>query len=87
MPDKDSPEIGRFDKSFLIHLIRDFFLMLLLVTALEFAVRAAIVYYRFAVDATDEAQQVADEVAENVRAIMRNEGGPIAARTIYPILK
>jgi hypothetical protein len=34
MPDKDSPEIGRFDKSFLIHMIRDFFLLLLLVTAL-----------------------------------------------------
>jgi hypothetical protein len=35
----------------------------------------------------DQVQAAADELAENVRSIMRNEGGPVAARTVYPILE
>ena len=34
-----------------------------------------------------EANLVANDLAENVRSIMRNEGGPVAARTMYPILE
>lgn len=86
MLDQDSPAIGRFDKSFLIHMIRDFFIILLIVTALEFSLKAALVWWNWASDGQNEAQVVADDLAENVRAIMRNEGGPVAARTMYPIL-
>ncbi len=87
MIDQDSPSIGRFDKSFLIHMIRDFFIILTLVTVLEFSLKAAFVYYNFSVDGVEEAQAVADDLAENVRSIMRNEGGPVAARAMYPILE
>ena len=86
MLDQDSPSIGRFDKSFLIHMIRDFFLILVLVTVLEFAIKAALVYWNYAADGGEEARTVADDLAESVRSIMRNEGGPVAARTLYPIL-
>lgn len=87
MIDHDSPAIGRFDKSFLIYMIRDFFLVLVAVTVLEFGVKAALVLYGHVVNGEAEAAAVAEDLADNVRAIMRNEGGPVAARTIYPILK
>ncbi len=87
MLDTDSPSIGRFDKSFLVHMIKDFFLVLLAVTVLEFAFKAAGVYYNYSVNGVAQSQIVADDLAENVRSIMRNEGGPVAARTMYPILQ
>lgn len=87
MGERTSHAIGRFDKSFLIHMIKDFFLVLLAVTVLEFALKAALVYYKFETSGAEEAQGVAEDLAESVRAIMRNEGGPVAARTMYPILK
>ncbi|WP_299737116.1 HAMP domain-containing protein [uncultured Roseobacter sp.] len=87
MIDQNSPSIGRFDKSFLVHMIRDFFLVLVIVTVVEFSLKAALVYYNYYFDGTDEAEIVAEDLAENVRSIMRNEGGPVAARTMYPILE
>lgn len=85
--DQNSPLIGRFDQSFLIHMIRDFFLILMLVTVLEFALKAAMVYYKFRMSGPSDAARVAADLADNVRSIMRNEGGPVAARTVYPILQ
>jgi uncharacterized protein (UPF0335 family) len=87
MLDANNSSIGRFDKSFLVHMIKDFFLVLLAVIVLEFALKAAAVYYNYSVNGASEAQTVADDLAENVRSIMRNEGGPVVARTIYPILE
>ena len=85
--DESSPLIGRFDKSFLIHMIRDFFVLLVLVTVLEFALKAGMVYYSFRTEGPETTRQVAGDIADNVRSIMRNEGGPVAARTVYPILE
>ena len=85
--DQNSPLIGRFDHSFLIHMIRDFFVILVAITVLEFTLKAGLVYYSFRVSGPERTQQVAEDLADNVRSIMRNEGGPVAARTVYPILK
>ncbi|KNX42568.1 hypothetical protein ROTO_08700 [Roseovarius tolerans] len=85
--DQNSPLIGRFDQSFLIHMIRDFFVILVAVTVLEFTLKAALVYYKFRVSGPERTQEVAEGIADNVRSIMRNEGGPVAARTVYPILR
>jgi len=85
--DQNSPLIGRFDQSFLIHMIRDFFVILIAVTVLEFTLKAALVYYSFRVSGPERTQGVAEGIADNVRSIMRNEGGPVAARTVYPILE
>ena len=85
--DIDDPSIGRFDRSFLVHMIKDFFVILLLVTVLEFAFKAGLVYYNFTVNGEEKVQHAAEEIADNVRSIMRNEGGPVAARTLYPILR
>ncbi|MGB3408475.1 MAG: HAMP domain-containing protein [Jannaschia sp.] len=87
MIDENNPSIGRFDKSFLVHMIKDFFIVLILVTVVEFSLKAGLVYYNFQVNGADEAELVAEDLADNVRSIMRNEGGPVAARTMYPILE
>ena len=87
MIDQNSPSIGRFDKSFLVHMIRDFFVVLVIVSIVEFSLKAGLVYYNYHFDGAEEAQVVADDLADNVRSIMRNEGGPVAARTMYPILE
>lgn len=87
MIDQNSPSIGRFDKSFLVHMIRDFFIVLVIVTAVEFSLKAGLVYYNYHFNGAEEAEAVAEDLADNVRSIMRNEGGPVAARTMYPILE
>ena len=69
MLDTNNPSIGRFDKSFLVHMIRDFFLVLLAVSALEFALKAAFVFYNYSLNGVFQAQVVADDLAENVRSI------------------
>ncbi len=84
MPDQTS--IGRFDKSFLIHMIKDFFLVLLLVTILEFALKAGKVWWDYQTNGVAQAELVAQELADNVVSIMRNSGGPVAASALYPIL-
>ncbi len=86
MVNPDSASIGRFDKSFMIHMIRDFFFILVIVTIVEFSIKAALVWYDYSVNGEDQAREVAEDLADNVRSIMRNEGGPVAARTMYPIL-
>ena len=39
--------LGRFEQSFMFHMIRDFFLLLLAVTAIELAIRYAALLYEF----------------------------------------
>ncbi len=78
--------LGRFDKSFLIHMIKDFFLVLLLVTLLEFALKAGKVFWDYRSNGEAQALEVAEKLSDNVISIMRNSGGPVAASTLYPIL-
>lgn len=85
--DAADPGLGQFDKSFLIQMIRDFFVILVIVTILEFSIKIGLVAYNVSVNGQSEAQQRAEEIAEKVRSIMLNEGRPVAARTLYPILE
>ena len=75
-----------FHESFSGHMIRDFFLVLLAVIALEIAIGFAMVVYDFHAEQPANVEGTATSLAEDVRAIMLNEGGPVAARTVYPIL-
>ena len=87
MLDQFNSSIGRFDKSFLIHMIKDFFLVLLVVTLIEFTLKAGKVYWDYQLNGENQAREVAEELSENIVSIMSNAGGPVAARTIYPILE
>jgi methyl-accepting chemotaxis protein len=77
---------GRFEQSFMFHMIRDFFLLLLLVAVVELAIRYAALRWDFARAEPQRVNQAARQLANDVKSIMLNSGGPVAAQTIYPIL-
>jgi methyl-accepting chemotaxis protein len=77
---------GRFEQSFVFHMIRDFFLLLLAVAAVELAIRYAALLYDFRTAEAARVNRAAEQLANDVRSIMLNSGGPLAAQTVYPIL-
>ncbi len=77
----------RFDDSFSIHMIRDFFLVLLGVILIELGIRFALVIYDFNTKQKVVTQRTAERLATDVQTIMLNRGGAVAARTVYPILR
>ena len=78
--------VGSFEQSFMFHMIRDFFLLLLAVAAVEMAIRYAVLRYNFAQAEPARVARAAEQLANDVRSIMLNSGGPNAAQTVYPIL-
>jgi methyl-accepting chemotaxis protein len=75
-----------FEQSFMFHMIRDFFLLLVLVASVEMGIRYALVRYDFASKEQARVDQAAQQLANDVKSIMLNSGGPLAAQTVYPIL-
>lgn len=78
---------GRFDRSFAVRMIVDFFLVLLLVAFAELGLRLAVVVHDFYTVEKTATEVAAERLASDVRRIMMNTGGPVAARTVYPILE
>jgi methyl-accepting chemotaxis protein len=78
---------GRFDQSFVIRTIRDFLLALTIIIVVELGGRLLLVRYQFEHQDKQATQLDADRLATDLKAIMLNEGGPVAARTVYPILE
>jgi methyl-accepting chemotaxis protein len=83
---KTNPDSGRFEQSFMFHMIRDFFLLLLLVAAAEMAIRYATLRWDFSRQEPARVDRAAQLLANDVKSIMLNSGGPTAAQTVYPIL-
>ena len=79
-------ERGFFERSFMFRMIRDFFLLLVIVAVVELGLRYAAILYEFKNNEPVRVQQVADKLSNDIRSIMLNAGGPTAARTIYPII-
>lgn len=75
-----------FEQSFMFHMIRDFFLLLLLVATVEMGIRYALMRYDFAIKEQARVDQAAQQLANDVKSIMLNSGGPLAVQTVYPIL-
>ncbi|MCH8861365.1 MAG: HAMP domain-containing protein [Proteobacteria bacterium] len=82
-----SEKLGRFDQSFVVKLIKDFFLLLVLVGTIEMGVRFALTLYDFYGAERETTRIAAERLASDVRKMMVNSGGPVAARTLYPILR
>lgn len=78
--------IGRFEQSFMFHMIRDFFLLLLVVVAAELGIRYGYVLYEFRTSEPERVDRSAQQLAADIKSIMLNSGGPTAAQTVYPIL-
>ncbi len=79
-------DTGRFEQSFMFHMIRDFFLLLLLVAGIEMAIRYAALRWDFSRQEPLRVDRAAQQLANDVKSIMLNSGGPTAAQTVYPIL-
>lgn len=77
---------SRFEQSFMFHMIRDFFLLLLVVAAVELAIRYAALRWDFSRQEPVRVDRAAQQLANDVKSIMLNSGGPNAAQTVYPIL-
>ena len=77
---------GRFEQSFMFHMIRDFFLLLIVVAGLELGIRYVVVVYDFKSNEPQRVERAAQQLADDVKSIMINSGGPTAAQTVYPIL-
>ena len=75
-----------FEQSFMFHMIRDFFLLLVLVATVEMSIRYAVVRLEFASEEQGRVDLAAQQLANDVKSIMLNSGGPLAAQTVYPIL-
>ncbi len=75
-----------FEQSFMFHMIRDFFFLLIVVAGLELGIRYAMVVYDFKSNEPQRVERAAEQLAEDVKSIMLNSGGPTAAQTVYPIL-
>ena len=81
-----APSSSRFEQSFMFHMIRDFFLLLLAVAAVELAIRYAALRWDFNRQEPARVDRAAQQLANDVKSIMLNSGGPNAAQTVYPIL-
>lgn len=81
------PGAGGFSDSFLVQMIRDFFILLVAFMAIEFGFKLALSLYEFDREDQGKVRIAAEQLANDVRAIMLNSGGPVAARTVYPILE
>jgi methyl-accepting chemotaxis protein len=77
---------SHFEQSFMFHMIRDFFLLLLAVAAVEMGLRYAALRWDFARAEPQRVDRAAQQLANDIKSIMLNAGGPIAAQTVYPIL-
>ena len=84
---KHVAETARFDDSFATHMIRDFFLVLVAVVMIELSIRFALVVYDFHHNQELATRIAAERLASDIKSIMLNSGGPVAARTVYPILE
>lgn len=78
---------GRFDRSFVIRTIRDFLLALTAIVILELGGRLALEWYHYRHQDLAATELAAERLAQDVKSIMLNRGGPVAARTIYPIIR
>ena len=82
-----SPAGGRFDRSFAIRMIRDFMIALFVIVAVELGARYALARYEFATADLEATELAAERLAGDVKDIMLNSGGPVAARTVYPVIQ
>ncbi len=75
---------GRFDRSFVIRMLREFFFVLVAVALMEMTVRLGLVFYEFETKDEQATAAAAERLASNLKDVMLNAGGPVAGRTIYP---
>ena len=87
MTAKNDIKLGRFDQSFVIRMIRDFLIALTIIVVFELGGRMLLAFNHFAREDREATEVAAEQLAQDVKDIMLNRGGPVAARTVYPIIQ
>ncbi len=77
----------RFNRFFALGTVGSYLTALAVLALMEAAARFGLSVYRFSTEGEARAEVAAGEIAVDVRDIMVNRGGPVAARTVYPILE
>jgi len=80
-------DLGRFDRSFFVRMVASFLVFTVAFAVLELALRFGFMLYDFHVDDAEVASVAAGRLEGDLRRIMLNRGGPVASRTVYPILE
>lgn len=83
----DRARFGQFDRSFVLRVIRNYLVSVLALLIVLLGVTYALFRYQFETEAAEQTRQTAQNLANDVTSIMINEGGPVASRTVYPILQ
>lgn len=78
---------GQFDRSFVLRVLRNYLFSALLLLVLLLGFTYLLFRYQFETEAPDQTRQTAEALASDVTSIMINKGGPVASRTVYPILE
>ena len=68
--------IGRFEQSFVFHMIRDFFLILIAVAGVEMGIRYGALVYDFRHAEPARVDRAASQLANDIRSIMLNSARP-----------
>ncbi|NIR42565.1 MAG: methyl-accepting chemotaxis protein [Gemmatimonadetes bacterium] len=68
-------------------MIRDFLLALTMIVVFEMGGRLLLAMNEFAREDREATEVAAEQLARDVKDIMLNRGGPVAARTVYPIIQ
>jgi methyl-accepting chemotaxis protein len=68
-------------------MIRDFLLALTIIVVVELGGRLLIEMNHFQREDREATEVAAERLAQDVKDIMLNSGGPVAARTVYPIIR
>ena len=61
-------EKGFFERSFMFRMIRDFFLLLVIVAILELGLRYAAILYEFKNNEPSRVQEIADKLSKKIRS-------------------
>ena len=78
--------LGRFDQSFFVRMTGSFLVFLVAIAVLELGIRYGLLRWEFHTEGEENARVAAERLAADVTTIMLNSGGPVASRTVYPIL-
>lgn len=84
---QQAKQTKRLDQSFIIKMIRDFFLVLLALVFVELGIRFAVMAFEFDHQQVELTEHAAQQLASDLKSIMLNSGGPVAARAVFPIIK
>lgn len=70
----------------MFHMIRGFFVLPIVVAGVELGIRYAVLLYALRSSVQQRVDRAAQQLADDVKSIVLDAGGPTEAQTVYPIL-